>query len=72
MLAAALGACTPPADRVLEGRPAGPYRLTLALAPAPVEPAVEIWLSWRLTHTDSGAPVTDLVLHLGSEVHVAI
>lgn len=49
---------------VLEGRPAGPYRLTLETRPAPPQPGVETDLTLTLTRRQTGAPVTDLaVIH---------
>ena len=47
---------------VLEGRPAGPYRLTLETRPAPPQPGVETDLTLTLTRRQTGAPVTDLAV----------
>ena len=62
-LAALLG-CAEREAATIEGRPAGPYRLSLTLDPASPLPGAEIQLTWRMTHSKSAEPVTDLmVLH---------
>lgn len=49
---------------IIEGQPAGPYRMTLALDPPAPTAAADTLLTWQLTHTASGAPVEQLqVLH---------
>jgi len=61
---ATLAGCAPESVPVLEGSPAGPYRLTLRFAPTPPRPAVATRLAFDLTHTANGAPVQDLqVVH---------
>ena len=63
-LAQGCGESTPPAGTVLEGQPGGPYRMTLALDPPHPAAGEQTRLSWQLTHSASGAAVTDLqVLH---------
>ena len=53
-----------PATTLLEGQPAGPYRLTLALTPPVPMPARDTTLSFALTHAGNGAAVDDLqVVH---------
>ncbi len=48
----------------LEGRPAGPQRMTLAVTPLRPQPGEDSLLTWQLRDTTSGKPVTDLaVLH---------
>ena len=48
----------------IEGYPAGPYRMSLQLAPPHPVPATETRLSWQLSHAANGKPVEDLqVLH---------
>ena len=56
-LAGGCGETTPPA---LEGRPKGPYRLTLETAPAPPVPDTETEITLTLTRRASDTPVTDL------------
>jgi hypothetical protein len=52
------------APSTIEGQPAGPYRMTLALDPPAPTPATDTRLTWQLTHSASGAPVEHLqVLH---------
>ncbi len=49
---------------VIEGQPAGPYRMTLALDSAQPVAGDETRLTWQLTHAANGAPVEKLqVLH---------
>jgi hypothetical protein len=56
--------CGDSAPPVLEGRPAGPYRLTLETRPATPQPGVETDFTLTLTRRQTGAPVTDLqVVH---------
>ncbi len=63
-LVGALAACGESAPAVLEGRPAGPYRLALTLDPPHPQTLAETTLDWQLTHASSGLPVTGLaVLH---------
>lgn len=64
VLCAALGACAGEGDAPLEGRPSGPYRMTLAIEPAPPRPATPHTLTTRLTRVSDGRPVQDLqVVH---------
>lgn len=54
----------PPAHPTLESQPGGPYRMTLALDPPQPGATEETHLTWQLTHSASGAAVTDLqILH---------
>lgn len=55
-----LAGCTDRHQGPLEGRPGGPYRLTLTLDPPAPKPGQETVLHWQLTHTQSGKPVRDL------------
>lgn len=55
-----LGGCGNQQEQPLEGRPGGPFRLTLALDPAHPQPGEETELSFQLTYSKSGKPVTDL------------
>ena len=49
---------------LIEGHPAGPYRMSLQLAPPQPAPAQETRLTWQLSHAANGKPVEDLqVLH---------
>lgn len=51
-------------ETVLIGRPAGPYRLELTLAPAQPQAAQETHLTYRVTETATRQPVQDLqILH---------
>ena len=52
--------CAEHRESPLEGRPGGPYRLTLSLDPPDPSPGRETLLSWQLTYTRSGKPVQDL------------
>jgi hypothetical protein len=54
--------CADHRESPLEGRPGGPYRLTLSLDPPDPEPGQETLLSWQLTYTQSGEPVRDLLV----------
>lgn len=52
------------ATGVVEGQPAGRYRMTITLDPPRPQPGEQTRLTWQLTHTASGAPVEQLqVLH---------
>lgn len=55
-----LGGCAEHRENPLEGRPGGPFRLTLSLDPPDPRPGQETLLSWQLTRTQSGMPVRDL------------
>ncbi len=57
-----LAACAEDEDRRLEGRPGGPYRLTLQLDPGAPRPGEETQFNFQLTHTQSGRPVRELQL----------
>lgn len=64
LLLAVLSGCGEAPPALLEGRPDGPYRLTLALDPSQPAPGVPTQLTWQLTQAADGAPVTDLdVVH---------
>ena len=64
VLCAMLGACGGESGAPIEGRPSGPYRMTLAVEPAPPRPATPHILTTRLTRVSDGRPVTDLqVVH---------
>lgn len=64
LLACGLAGCGEHDTQLLEGRPAGPYRLTLALDPPQPAPGEQTTLTYRLTHADTGQPVHDLqVVH---------
>lgn len=56
----ALTGCAKRGDSLLEGRPGGPYRLTLALDPPAPQAGEETILRFHLTHAQSGEPVSDL------------
>lgn len=59
-----LSGCSQREGATIEGRPGGPYRLSLTLDPPSPLPGAETQLTWRMTHSKSGEPVTDLmVLH---------
>lgn len=61
---ALLFGCHSPTETVLVGRPSGPYRLELALAPAQPQAGIETMLTYRLTDSATQKPVHDLqVLH---------
>lgn len=64
ILAALLFGCQSPTATVLVGRPAGPYRLELALSPAQPQAGIETTLTYRLTDSATKQSVHDLqVLH---------
>ncbi len=64
LLVMGCGETPPPAKTALEGQPGGPYRMTLALDPPQPAATEETHLTWQLTHSASGAAVTDLqILH---------
>lgn len=56
----ALFCCTELDDPVQEGRPMGPYKLSLEMAPQPLEAGRKTNLTFRLTHKRQDAPVHDL------------
>lgn len=59
-----LPACGGKQEHKLEGRPEGPYRLTLALDPEDPTPGERARLTFKLRHADSGEPVRNLqVVH---------
>ena len=55
-----LAACAEQDGGVFEGRPGGPYRLTLALDPPEPRVGEQTTLRFQLTHARSGTPVKDL------------
>lgn len=56
--------CQSSQETVLVGRPAGPYRLELALSPAQPQVGIETTLTYRLTESATKQPVLDLqILH---------
>ena len=57
-----LCACADKAPTLLEGRPGGPYRLTLSVEPARPRVGEETALTFQLTYRKTGKPVTDLQL----------
>jgi len=64
ILAGGLGGCGEPAPETLEGRPGGPYRMTLELTPAAPRAGLPTTLTTRLRHARDGEPVTGLqVVH---------
>ncbi|MCB1748586.1 MAG: hypothetical protein KDK06_15510 [Gammaproteobacteria bacterium] len=64
LVALLLAGCGDPEPLVLEGRPGGPYRITLELAPAPLVAGTPTRFTERLRHTRDGSPVRDLqVVH---------
>lgn len=67
VLLAGCGDGTPPGR--FEGRPGGPYHVTLTLDPPRPEPGAETLLEFRLSHARSGAPVADLQLAHERLVH---
>lgn len=59
-----LSACQQPQATTLIGQPDGPYRLALSVSPAHPQPAEPTTLTYRVTHTKSGQPISDLqILH---------
>lgn len=56
----ALTSCTEDGNGQFEGRPGGPYRLTLTLDPPTPKPGRDTLLSFQLAYAQSGKPVTDL------------
>lgn len=69
ILAATLAACGEPATAPLEGRPGGPYRMTLDIAPRPPRAGLPATLTTRLRHAGSGDPVTGLQIVHERAVH---
>lgn len=55
-----LAGCGDRAPPVLEGRPAGPYRLSLTLDPPRPQPDADTVFHYRLTHAADESPVRDL------------
>lgn len=63
-LALLLAGCGEGAAPSREGRGGGPYRMTLATAPAAPQAGQPAELTWQLTYASSGAPLHDLqVMH---------
>ncbi|MEQ8660197.1 MAG: hypothetical protein RLW62_05220 [Gammaproteobacteria bacterium] len=63
-LVLALAGCGEAPPAVYEGRPGGPYRMTLELAPDPPVPGTPATLTTRLRHAADARPVRDLqVVH---------
>ena len=60
LLALVVAGCDAPQDGALEGRPGGPYRLTLTLDPAAPAPGESATLTFRVTYAATGEPVRDL------------
>ena len=56
----ALAGCAKHGEGLLEGRPGGPYRLTLALDPPTPQAGEETILRFHLTHAQSGKSISDL------------
>ena len=65
----ALAGCAEHEDGLLEGRPGGPYRLSLALDPPVPKAGEEVTLSFQLSYAQSGTPVTDLQIAHERLVH---
>jgi len=64
LLAAGLCACGAPETPPIEGRPGGPYDMTLATDPAAIVPGQPTELTMRLTRANTGEAVQDLqILH---------
>ena len=64
VLAGALAGCGEPAPETIEGRPGGPYRMTLDIAPQPPRAGLPATLTTRLRHARNGEPVSGLqVVH---------
>jgi len=64
--------CGDGAPEVLEATPSGPYRLTLAFDPAPPRPGIATQLTLSLSHSASGAPVSDLQIVHERALHTFI
>jgi len=60
LLLTSLFSCEKQSDTTLEGRPRGPYNLTLETARQPLEAGRETRLTFRLTHERQATPVHDL------------
>ena len=60
LLAVLSSACMRADTATLEGRPGGPYRLTLTLDPVTPAPGEPAQLTFAVTYSTSGKPVTDL------------
>jgi len=65
----ALAACDGRSGGTLEGRPGGPYRMSLTMAPAHPQPEEETELRFALTYRSNGRPVTDLQIAHERLVH---
>jgi hypothetical protein len=64
LLSALAAGCGERATPELEGKPPGPYRLTLAFAPSVLVPGTETTLTFRLTGTAQRRPLQDLqIIH---------
>lgn len=64
LLLGLLAGCGEQPPAVHEGRPGGPYRLTLQAEPPKLVPGVPARLTWHLTRAGDGSPVTGLdVVH---------
>ncbi|MBX9607880.1 MAG: hypothetical protein K2Y51_16765 [Gammaproteobacteria bacterium] len=66
---ALLGCGEQQGEHVIEGRPGGPYRMTLATSPAAPRPGELTELHWRLTHANDGSPLTGLQVAHERVVH---
>lgn len=64
-----LTACADHEDGTIEGRPGGPYRLTLELDPARPAVGEETRLTFQLSYSATGKPVTDLQIAHERMIH---
>ena len=62
----------PPQSIALEGRPGGPQRLTLTIAPATPTPSDTATLTYQMTESASGAPVQHLQITHERVLHTFI
>ena len=63
-LVIALAGCGDDAPALIEGRPGGPYVMTLHSEPSVLQPGTPARLTTRLSHRSNAAPVENLqVLH---------
>ncbi|MGE3849128.1 MAG: hypothetical protein AB7I01_19775 [Gammaproteobacteria bacterium] len=70
LLAASLAGCGEDGDgQFIEGRPGGPYRMTLATTPTVPRAGEPTELRWRLTHAHDGSPLTGLQVAHERVVH---
>jgi hypothetical protein len=71
-MALCVAACGDRAAAPIEGRPGGPYRMSLTLEPAHPRPGETAVLSLALTYRSTGKPVTDLQIAHERLVHTFI